>query len=59
MKAKLKERQFVLRVPEYQAVFFDHLVEAGVYKSMNDAIIKIVDAFIGELRKTVEEAKND
>ena len=57
-KAKLNERQFVLRLPEYQAVFLDHLVEKGVYKSLNDAMIKILDAFISELKKAAEDAKS-
>ena len=57
-KAKLNERQFVLRLPEYQAVFLDHLVEKGVYKSLNDAMVKILEAFISELKKAAEDAKS-
>lgn len=57
-KAKLRERKFVLRLPEYQAAFIDHMVQAGAYKSLNDSIVKILDAFISELRKKAEEAKH-
>jgi Arc/MetJ-type ribon-helix-helix transcriptional regulator len=57
-KAKLSERQFVLRLPEYQATFLDHLVQAGAYKSLNDSVVKILDAFISDLRRKAEEAKS-
>ncbi len=56
-KAKLDERQFVLRLPEHQAVFLDHLVERGAYKSLNDSIVKIVDAFVSDLKRAAEDAK--
>lgn len=56
-KAKLSERQFVLRLPEQQASFLDHLVEKGVYKSLNDSIVKIIDAFVSDLKRAAEEAQ--
>jgi len=56
-KAKLKERQFVLRLPENQAVFLDEMVDAGIFKSMNDSVVKIITAFISDLDKKVKEAK--
>lgn len=56
-KAKLNERQFVLRLPEHQAVFLDHLVERGVYKSLNDSIVKVIETFISDLKRAAEEAK--
>lgn len=56
-KTKFPERQFVLRLPEYQAVFLDHLVELGLHKSLNDSIIRIIDAFIADLKKSAEEAQ--
>ncbi len=56
-KAKLKERQFVLRLPENQAVFLDQLVDAGLFKSMNDSVVKIISVFISDLDKKVKEAK--
>ena len=56
-KTKFLERQFVLRLPEYQAVFLDHLVELGLHKSLNDSIIRIIDAFIADLKKSAEEAQ--
>ena len=58
-KAKLSERQFVLRLPEYQALFLSHLVELGAYKSLNDAIVKILDAFIADLTRSAEVARNE
>ena len=58
-KSKFHERQFVLRMPEYQAVFLDHLVELGMHKSLNESIIKIIDAFIADLKRTAEEAQNE
>ncbi len=58
-KAKLTERQFVLRLPEYQALFLTHLVELGAYKSLNDAIVKLLDAFIADLKRSAEAAKNE
>ena len=57
-KAKLHERQFVLRLPEYQATFLDHMIELGIYKSLNDSIVKMVEAFIADLKKAAEDAKN-
>jgi len=56
-KAKLKERQFVLRLPENQAVFLNQLVDAGLFKSMNDSIVKIISTFISDLDKKVKVAK--
>ncbi len=56
-KAKLKERQFVLRLPENQAVFLDQLVDVGLFKSMNDSVVKIISVFISDLDKKVKEAK--
>lgn len=56
-KAKLKERQFVLRLPENQAVFLDQLVDAGLFKSMNDSVVKIISVFISDLDKKVKEAR--
>lgn len=56
-KAKLKERQFVLRLPENQAVFLDQLVDVGLFKSMNDSVVKIISAFISDLDNKVREAK--
>jgi len=56
-KAKLRERQFVLRLPENQAVFLNQLVDAGLFKSMNDSVVKIISAFISDLDKKVKEAK--
>ena len=56
-KAKLKERQFVLRLPEHQAVFIDHLVELGMFKSLNDSIVKIVAAFTSDLERSAKEAQ--
>jgi Arc/MetJ-type ribon-helix-helix transcriptional regulator len=57
-KVKLRERKFVLRIPEHQAAFLDHLVQAGAYKSLNDSVVKILDAFISDLSKKAEEAKH-
>ena len=57
-RAKLSERQFVLRLPEYQAAFLDHLIELGIYKSLNDAIVKIAEAFISDLKKSAENARS-
>ncbi len=56
-KAKLRERQFVLRLPENQAVFLDQLVDVGLFKSMNDSVVKIISVFISDLDKKVKEAK--
>jgi len=56
-KAKLRERKFVLRLPENQAVFLDQLVDAGLFKSMNDSVVKIISVFISDLDKKVKEAK--
>ena len=56
-KAKLKERQFVLRLPENHAVFLNQLVDAGLFKSMNDSVVKIISAFISDLDKKVKVAK--
>jgi len=56
-KAKLKERQFVLRLPEHQAVFLDHLVELGMFKSLNDSVVKIITAFISDLERSAKVAK--
>ena len=56
-KAKLNERQFVLRLPEYQATFLDHLVELGMFKSLNESIVKITTVFISDLEKSAKEAK--
>lgn len=58
-KAKLRERAFALRLPEYQAAFLEHLVTMGIYKSINDAIIKITDAFISDLGKAAVGVKNE
>ena len=56
-KAKIKERQFMLRLPEHQAIFIEHLVDLGMFKSQNDSIIKIISAFISDLEKAVEKSK--
>ena len=56
-KAKLKERQFVLRLPENQAVFLNQLVDAGLFKSMNESVVKIISAFISDLDRKVKVAK--
>ncbi len=56
-KAKLRERKFVLRLPENQAVFLDQLVDAGLFKSMNDSVVKIISVFISDLDKKVKRAK--
>ena len=56
-KAKLKERQFVLRLPENQAVFLDQMVDVGLFKSMNDSVVKIISVFISDLDKKVKEAR--
>ena len=56
-KAKLKERQFVLRLPENQAVFLYQLVDIGLFKSMNDSVVKIISVFISDLDKKVKEAR--
>ena len=56
-KAKIKERQFMLRLPEHQAVFIEHLVDLGIFKSQNDSIIKIISAFTSDLEKAVEASK--
>ena len=56
-KAKLNERQFVLRLPEYQATFLDHLVELEMFKSLNESIVKIITVFISDLEKSAKEAK--
>ena len=57
-KAKLKERQFVLRLPENQAVFLDQLVDVGLFKSMNDSVIKIITVFISDLEKSAKGARS-
>ena len=56
-KAKLSERHFVLRIPEYQAVFLDHLVELGMFKSLNESVVKIITVFISDLEKSAKKAK--
>jgi hypothetical protein len=56
-KSKFPERQFVLRIPEDQAVFLDHLVEMRLHRSLNESIVKIIDAFIIDLKKSAEEAQ--
>ena len=56
-KSKFPERQFVLRLPEYQAVFLDHLVEMRLHKSLNESIVKIIDAFIADMKRSAEEAQ--
>ena len=56
-KAKIKERQFMLRLPEHQATFIEHLVDLGMFKSQNDSIIKIISAFISDLERAVEKSK--
>ena len=56
-KSKMPERQFVLRLPEYQAVFLDHFVELGLHKSLNDSIVKLIDAFIADMKKVTDGAQ--
>ena len=56
-KAKLKERQFILRLPENHAVFLDQMVDVGIFKSKNDLIVKIITVFINDLENKVKEAK--
>ena len=56
-KAKIKERQFMLRLPEHQAIFIEHLVDLGMFKSQNDSIIKIISAFISDLERAVKVSK--
>lgn len=56
-KAKLRERQFVLRLPEHQAVFLDRLIELGMFKSLNASIIQIISTFISDLEKSAKGAK--
>ena len=56
-KAKLNERQFVLRLPEYQAAFLDHLVELGMFKSLNASIVQIITVFITDLERSAKKAK--
>jgi Arc/MetJ-type ribon-helix-helix transcriptional regulator len=56
-KAKLDERKFVLRLPDYQAAFLDHLVELGMFKSLNESIVKIITVFITDLENSAKEAK--
>lgn len=56
-KAKLSERKFVLRLPEYQAAFLDHLVELGMFKSLNESIVKIITVFTIDLEKSAKKAK--
>ena len=58
-KAKLRERRFVLRLPEHQAAFLDHLVELGMFKSLNDSVVKILAAFTSDLEKSAKEARNN
>lgn len=56
-KVKLSERQFVLRLPEYQATFLDHLVELGMFKSLNESVVKIITVFTSDLEKSAKKAK--
>ena len=56
-KSKIPERQFVLRIPEYQAVFLDHFVELGLHKSLNDSLVKLIDAFIADMKKVTDETQ--
>ncbi len=56
-KSKILERKFVLRIPEYQAVFLDHFVELGLHKSLNDSIVKLIDAFIADMKKVTDETQ--
>ncbi len=56
-KVKLNERQFVLRLPEYQAAFLDHLVELRMFKSLNESILQIITVFITDLEKSAKKAK--
>ena len=58
-KAKLRERQFVLRLPEHQAAFLDHLVELGMFKSLNESVVQILATFTSDLEKSAREARDN
>ena len=58
-KAKLNDRKFVLRLPEHQAAFLDHLVELGIFKSLNESIVQITTVFITDLEKSAKKAKKE
>lgn len=56
-KAKLSERHFVLRLPDHQAAFLDHLVELRMFKSLNESIVQIITVFITDLEQSAKKAK--
>ena len=53
-KVKVPERSFVLRLPEDQATALKELVDHGLEKSVNELIVKIVAAFLSDLKKRAE-----
>lgn len=53
-KVKIPERSFVLRLPEDQATALKELVDHGLEKSMNELIVKIITAFLTDLKKRAQ-----
>lgn len=53
-KVKVPERSFVLRLPEDQASALKELVDRGLDKSMNELIVKIIAAFLTDLKKRAQ-----
>lgn len=54
-KVKVPERSFVLRLPEDQATALKELVDHGLEKSMNGLIVKIIGAFLTDLKKRAHQ----
>ncbi|MHB8546541.1 MAG: hypothetical protein ACYDAJ_07240 [Nitrosotalea sp.] len=54
-KVKFPERSFILRLPEDQATAINDLVEKGLAKSNNELIVKIIAAFLSDLKKWANE----
>lgn len=55
-KVKIPERSFVLRLPEDQATALNELVDRGLAKSTNELIVKIIAAFLRDLKKRAEKS---
>ncbi len=56
-KVKIKERAFVLRLPEDHATALEDLVNHGFAKSTNDLIVKIIASFLADMRRKAESAQ--
>ncbi|GEM_PF-2343127 len=56
-KAKSAERSFVLRLPEEHAAALEGLVKAGLAKSTNDLVVRIIASFLKDMKRKAEDAK--